>query len=134
MEMSTFYHKIEKPGSNYSVVVEDDGKVAYAYLLYGQAIVGDVWLYNQQETPEQPEWRDKSRTPFLNPKSYVKPVNFAPLIDAKDVQAIWHEAEDGIKAVELHLRGQHFALISPGNKPGFSFLAVKDGPLAKVLK
>jgi hypothetical protein len=28
----------------FSVVVEDDGRVAYAYLMHGDAIIGDVWL------------------------------------------------------------------------------------------
>ncbi|MEL6732644.1 MAG: hypothetical protein AAFP83_16055, partial [Bacteroidota bacterium] len=30
----------------YAVVIEDDQKVAYAYLLHQGKIVGDVWLYN----------------------------------------------------------------------------------------
>ena len=33
--------------TGYSAVFEDDGKVAYAYLLDDGRIVADVWLYNR---------------------------------------------------------------------------------------
>lgn len=35
----------------YSVVIEDDDKVCYAYLYFNKEIIGDVWLYNNVESP-----------------------------------------------------------------------------------
>ncbi len=34
----------------YSAVFEDDGEVAYGYLLLDGAIISDVWLYNSDDT------------------------------------------------------------------------------------
>jgi hypothetical protein len=42
---------IDEPGGDRQVVLEDDGRVAYAYLLERDAIVADVWLYNIGEDP-----------------------------------------------------------------------------------
>ena len=33
--------------SNYSAIFEDDGRVAYAYLLHDGHIIADVWLQDQ---------------------------------------------------------------------------------------
>jgi len=85
--MSRFFHTALNIKLDYSVVIEDDGKVAYAYLLNKDEIVSDVWLYNQRQTPEQPEWTEKSRMPFLNPRNYAKPVFFTPLTDERDIRA-----------------------------------------------
>lgn len=52
-------------------IVEDDGKVAYAYLLKGNDIISDVWLYNQQRTPDTIDWTNKVDMLFLNPKNYI---------------------------------------------------------------
>lgn len=55
----------------YSVVVEDDGRVCYAYLLLDGEIVADVWLYNSAETPNDIDRQSKGDLPFLNPSTYV---------------------------------------------------------------
>ena len=49
--------QFRSPDPRYSVVIEDDGRVAYAYLLHDDEIVGDVWLYNHGPAPAEPEWR-----------------------------------------------------------------------------
>src|ERR687898_201513 len=64
--------------TGYSAVFEDDGKVAYAYLLDDGRIVADVWLYNRAAAPEAPEWRDRSKAPFLNPRGFTSEVPFLP--------------------------------------------------------
>ena len=57
--------------TGYSVIFDDDGRVAYAYLLApDEHIVSDVWLYNRCESPLQPEWPDQEKIPFANPASY----------------------------------------------------------------
>src|SRR4051812_15928622 len=117
--MTHFLHQIPNFQSRYSIVVEDDGKVAYAYSLQGASIVADVWLYNQREAPDKPEWDDSNNAPFLNPKGYCKTINFLALTDPKDVQVQWDLAADGmVMSVHLFFRGQRFAQMAPGKKPG----------------
>lgn len=117
--------------SNYSAIFEDDGKVAYAYLRNGAEIVGDVWLYNHGEAPAEPEWEDPSRMPFANPKEFTNPDLFEPVRDASEVSFEWvkeHQLE-----LLILIRGDLYARLIPGSKPGWSKLAIKDGPLALVL-
>jgi hypothetical protein len=54
----------------YSVIIEDDGRVAYAYLMKDENIIGDVWLYNQLDAPENTNW-DHKKMPFLNPIEFI---------------------------------------------------------------
>ncbi len=131
--MSTFYHTVKKSHCDYVLVVQDDGKVAYAYLLLRDEIIGEVWLYNQHPSPHKPNWEDKARMPFLNPRAYVRPVRFDPLRSANDIEVIWHEKGNDLHHAEVRLRGEQFALLWPGSKPGCSLLAAKDGPVANVL-
>jgi len=62
--------RLDSPDGRLSVMLEDDGRVAYAYLLQDGKVVGDVWLYNVVETPERVDWKDRSQMPFLNPKRF----------------------------------------------------------------
>ncbi len=119
-------------GSDYSAVFEDDGKVAYAYLLKGADIVADVWLYNHGEPPDEPEWEDPSRMPFANPEGFANPEPFKPVIDASEVGFKWVEGNP--PTLKIFIRGESFAKLIPGSKPGWSKLAIRDGPLALVLR
>lgn len=119
-----------------AVDIDDNGRVAYAYLLdENGTIVSDVWLYNSAETPQMPEWQDKRLMPFANPIDYVDVEWSAktPLIENEaDVQVTW-EVEGGMLSAYVHLFGELFAVLQSGAKPGWSRLAAKSGPLAKVL-
>jgi hypothetical protein len=118
--------------SGYRVVVDDDGRVAYAYLLEpGGKIVGDVWLYNREATPDRPEWNDKSKLPFLNSARFAKEPPPTRIDEESDVSVNW-SGEDPPEAT-LFVRGQRYAVLRPGAKPGWSAGAKLDGPLAKVL-
>ena len=63
---------IPDPAGNLVAVFEDDGRVAYAYLLEGDDVVADVWVYNRADAPEAPEWADPDKAPFLNPRAFVR--------------------------------------------------------------
>ena len=117
--------------SDYSAVFEDDGRVAYAYLLEGNGIVADVWLYNHGEPPDEPEWEDPTRMPFANPKGFANPNPFKPVADALEVSFKWIA---GKPIVNILIRGVPFAKLTPGSKPGWSKLALRDGPLALTLR
>lgn len=119
--------------TGYSGLFEDDGKVAYAYLLDDGRIVADVWLYNRAATPDSPEWRDRSKAPFLNPRGFTSEVPFVPPADESEVEFTWSSDAEGRTTVRVLIRGECHALLVPDSKPGWCKLAAKDGPLASVL-
>lgn len=121
---------------SYSVVFDDDGRVAYAYLLNpAGSIVGDVWLYNRCSTPVESEWKDPEKMPFANPQAYVNESDqdaFQVVDSISDVKVDWCNEAEKVKA-RIYIRNKYFASLVEGAKPGSSLLAGKDGPLAKVL-
>jgi len=118
---------------HYSVVIEDDSRVAYAYLYEGEDIIGDVWLYNQQEPPVTSFWLPEDM-PFLNPKEYLlKEVAINPIACESDIRCEWTESKaDGLIEVGIYIRDKFIASVAVGSKPGWSVLVAKDGPLAYV--
>jgi len=120
----------------YSVVFEDDGRVAYAYLLDPRGdIVADVWLYNRSETPILPEWENRQEMPFANPIGFVrKDVVYEVAETITDIEVQWEALENGVPKANIYIRGKLFAVLMPGAKPGWSILAAEDGPLAKVME
>ena len=119
--------------SHYSVKIEDNGRVAYAYLLEGEDIIGDVWLYNQKEPPVTSFWLPADM-PFLNPKEYLsKEAAIKPIGHESDIRCEWTESkDDGLIEVGIYIRDKFIASVAVGSKPGWSVLVAKDGPLAYV--
>ncbi len=108
------------------LVIQDDGRVAYAYLLDPEGtIVGDVWLYNR--APPGPEIDFRGQAPLLNPHTHqrrlVKPVA------AGDFSVFWSMTEDSL-LVDIHLHGSALARLSPGSQPGGHVHAL-ESPLAR---
>jgi hypothetical protein len=132
--MSTFLQQIScEFDDNYSVLIEDDGRVAYAYLLEYGDVIGDVWLYNQEAAPTDSNWANQS-SPYLNPAEYLdKGAAIAPIKNEKEVRCEWTESlNDGSIEVGIWLRDKFIAQVSAGSKPGWSVLVIKNGPLALV--
>jgi hypothetical protein len=126
--------KYSSAGSDYSVVVEDNGRVAYAYLLRGTVVVGDVWLYNRGLAPREPEWTDRSRLPFANPSDFADETPVDPIRSREDIGCEWDFSDVAeLEEVRVLLRGVLVARLKPGSKPGWSKMAIKDGPLARRL-
>lgn len=124
-----FVHK----ESNFSVVIDDDGKVAYAYLLDGDRISGDVWLYNCGAAPKMPEWLDPQKAPFANARRYVQSEPFEPVTDDSQIQVEWSQPAKAPLIARIFIREEYHAKLTEGSKPGWCRLAKKDGPLALVL-
>ncbi|WP_146186662.1 hypothetical protein [Pedobacter sp. HMWF019] len=117
----------------YSVIIEDDGKVAYAYLLKENNVIGDVWLYNQAQTPLIANWTDKKELPFLNSKEFIKQ-QIEPINDSYEIDLEWSVSNDlAVDKVLIYIRKELIAKLTPGSMPGWSAVVVKDGPLARVL-
>jgi hypothetical protein len=117
----------------YAVDIVEDSKVAYAYLLDpNEKIIGDVWLYNVSATPDEPEWEDREKAPFLNPSGYAAAHSAPAVTDADDFALDWHFPESGI-TVDIHLGGEPLARLADGSLPGWSRYALLQGPAAKPL-
>lgn len=114
----------------YSVVIEDDDKVCYAYLYFNKEIIGDVWLYNNVESPAEPEWASRENLPFLNPVQFVSE-NLTPFDEGSDVIVDWSNV-NGIVAT-IFVTSRRIAKLSGGAFPGWSSLVSQDGPLAKKM-
>lgn len=118
---------------NYSVLIEDDGRVAYAYLLEYGDVIGDVWLYNQEAAPSDSNWANQA-IPYLNPAEYLsKDSKISPVESENEIRCEWAESpNDGLIEVGIYIKDKFIASIASGAKPGWSALVVKDGPLALV--
>ncbi len=117
--------------THYSLVIQDDGRVAYAYLYEGEDLVGDVWLYNQIEPPLTSFWLPEDM-PFLNPKEYLADnAKIKSITDKSEVRCEWTESKDtGLIEAAIYVRDKFIASVAVGDKPGWSVLVSKDGPLA----
>jgi hypothetical protein len=130
--MSTFSTQIAcEFDGHYSLKIEDDGRVAYAYLCEGDDVVGDVWLYNQQMPPTASFWLPEDM-PFLNPAEYLADNStIKPIGDASELRTEWTESkDDGSIEVGIYIHDKFIAAVAVGAKPGWSVLVAKDGPLA----
>ncbi|WP_373987769.1 hypothetical protein [Duganella sp. BuS-21] len=117
------------------LVISDDGRVAYAYLLGAEdQILGDVWLYNHIPTPASPEWTDSENMPFANSADYVRTdIKVELPVYQNDVSVRWLD-RNGRRVAQIFFAENLFAELTEGAKPGWCRMAKKDGPVAKVLE
>jgi hypothetical protein len=114
-----------------AVVLDDDGRVAYAYLRGPEGeILGDVWLYNRGPAPEVADWSDPSQAPFPNPKTHARPLD-RPLPRSPDDLCVQWTIEGQLLLADVHLHGALLARLSPGSAPGWNVLVTMDGPCAQ---
>ena len=131
---SFFFQYFFKDNPTYSVIIENDGKVTYGYLLCDQDIVGDVWLYNEEVSPEKPLWDQKENFPFLNPLPYVYERSQKYVINSKnDISISWSKNESILRA-SIFIHNELIGVLERGIKPGWAKHAKKNGPLAKTFK
>jgi hypothetical protein len=100
----------------YEAVFEDDGEVAFGYMLRDRDIIADVWLYNVVPVPGATVARFR-RVSSLDEISFNRS----------------YSANGTVEAVEFWIRGRRHARVTPGSKPGWCVLATADGPLARKL-
>ena len=119
-----------------AVVIDDDGRVAYAYLLDNNGVVlADVWLYNRCAAPSEPEWNARPSGPMANPRDYVRTDLAIALPEGEaDFTIDWQLQSSSDPKVIVYLRQDEWAIMEPGTKPGSCRLAKVDGPLARALR
>jgi hypothetical protein len=118
---------------DWTVLVEDDDRVAYAYLLHEGRIVGDVWLYNRVPAPHRPPWQEpRGEMPFLNSMHYVNQHGSVrcPAPDAVNVS--WPAHIESDLQITICIDDDPVAWLAPDVKPGWSALVKRDGPLART--
>ena len=124
--------RFENPNGRQTLILDDDGKTGYAYLLDAEGkIVADCWLYNRGAAPLENEWNTPKNMPFANSIGYIKPEyadGFGPIHNEDELHIDWSQ-----RGVDILVRGQLFARVIVDAKPGWSRLVAKDGPLALVL-
>ena len=112
--------------------IEDDGQVAYAYLLRREKIISFVWLYNRLPPSDDFEVRLPSR-PVLNPLPFLKEGSLVMHPDPSDFSAIWLKRKKEVQAA-IYISGKLHAILSDDSSPGWSVLVQLDGPVARVLE
>lgn len=128
-----FTNKFDPVDCPYSVVIEDDGRVAYGYLLQDDKIVSDVWLYNCDEARTQSDWNNSAQLPFVNAPDYVDAKLQIRFHDESAIRVQWHSHSGGEPHVAIYYDETLVAKIYPSFRPGRCRAAAKDGPLAKPL-
>lgn len=123
--------------SGVKVIFEDDGRCAYAYLLdEAGKIVGDVWIYNADLTPDEREWEgDDSDAPYRNPTEYVRNHPFPRVKDEADIAVSFGSELAGTHELvaNVYIRDRLAAVVKPNARPGWAANACADGPLALKL-
>ncbi len=126
----SFDRYFSSKGIDYELWIDDDDQVCYAYLLDAEKIYAEVWLYNRGSSPE---WFEEPRgSPPRNPAQFVGDVQFTLPESADDFSAQWWHT-GGVLYARVFIRKALVGILAPGTKPGWSIMAKKDGPVAKVL-
>ncbi|MEM8940479.1 MAG: hypothetical protein AAGC64_14165 [Bacteroidota bacterium] len=129
--MSEFYEQYFCPDNEeFSLIIDDNGQVCYAYLLKGEEVIGDVWLYNQSNAPASVNWNDVESMPFLNPLEYIDDsVRFSPFTKDTPILVDWDYDKD-LRQVKIIKGNSTLGILKPNSKPGWYNSVIKDGPLA----
>ena len=121
------------PCGRFILTFDDNGKVAHVYLKQGTIILGDVWIYNRCPTTDEPEWKDRTKLPFANCRTYMKEEGrFIHPVSLTDI-SVEYGCMQAITRRHWYLFGDPVALVGVGDKPSYSRFASRNGPLAKVL-
>jgi hypothetical protein len=121
------------PDAVFSLVIDEDRGVGYAYLKYQGRMVAHAWLYNRDGTPELPVDADPdAEPPFKNSRAFAREPDFA-LPDGDDSFLVEWAEPGSDPVVELRIGGLPVARFFRGKRVGQSRLAVVENKLAVPL-
>jgi len=115
-----------------SALFEDNGDVAYCYILVDGTFRSDVWVYNRKPAPLGEPWKEGVEPPYLNPAGYALEMEALPS-SAADVSIEWRTKAHDSPVALVKIGGRLSATVSAHCKPGCARLARRPGPLAKML-
>ena len=120
---------------DFSLVIDEENSVCYAYLKKHGVIVNHVWLYNRGETPTIPLWTQKGiEPPFKNSSEYISDLNFqAPNSEEDFTISISAENEESFNYIDILIKGICFGRFLWNIKPGYAKLSKSENRLAKPL-
>lgn len=124
----------EFPHDKWTVVVEEDENVCYAYLLLEGAVVFDAWAYNRTPAPLLASWKPSDRKmPSVNSAEYVNGTGVLDEVQPNRLSVSWPIDIDSDPSAEVVVcvDGDPIVWLAFGAKPGWAALAVRDGPLAR---
>ena len=117
--------------NKYSLIIEDNGKVAYAYLLENGDIISEVWLYNNGESLYD-NWDSISEDdlPIQNLPIFIEHFTL-PIKEDSDVNLKWI-VEDSFVRVFVFIRQELIAILSSNEEIGSSTSISVDTPIARL--
>ena len=120
---------------DYSLVIDEENSVCYAYLKMHGVIVNHVWLYNRGESPNIAPWTQTGiDPPFKNSSEYILDLNFqAPKSEDDFSISILTENEESFNHVDILIKGICFGRFMWNIKPGYAKLSKSENRLAKPL-
>ena len=121
-------YRFDAPDVDRFVVLEDDGRTAYAYLLVKGVVVSSVWLYNVVDAPIVVDWSLDAKLSLLNPRAYCNLTESVRIGSTSHIECAWFAS-----GVEISIDGRRWACLKQGSAPGWSRGAAVAGPLAKPL-
>lgn len=129
--MNNYYNQIFYKATDNSVVIEEDGNTCYAYLMVGEEITGDVWLYNSKNTPNFIDLNED--LPYPNPSEYTDNIFRISNEDyLENISIDWSINANDVK-VSIEFGNGLKALLKTNLFPGYTNNVKKDGPLALSL-
>ncbi len=130
------------PDGRWTVVVEEDKRVCYAYLYDrhtvdgANPISGEVWLYNLRPAPSVAEWTltdAQDRMPFLNAAEFVAEQEASSSVRPEQLDVKWSSDGPGLITADIYVEGALYGRLKPGSKPGWSTMALRRSPIAMPL-
>ncbi len=130
--MSEDYKQFQIKNSDYSLIIENNGSVVYAYLLKGKNIISELWLYNigmaRYKTWDNIEDDDM---PLQNLDKYIRK-KYTTFPSIEDITIQWLTKKNYL-AVYVYINDDLIGYLDNDNKIGYSVLVNQDTPIAKRL-
>lgn len=124
--MSDTLPRYGEPNGSRGVVIEDDGRTVYAYLVDGAGILAHVWLRNSAEIADV-RWDDPDDMPFPNKPENIEPIDLV-LDESTPFECVWDDA-----GVDLFVGVVRVARLENEAPCGWSRTIRVDSPLGNRL-
>ncbi len=115
----------------FSIVIEDNGYVAYAYLLKNEDIISELWLYNRGNILYD-NWDNISEDdfPLQNLDCFINKT-IKPISTDKDINIKWSFNDDNNIKAYIFIHDELIGSLESKEPIGFSKLVFQDTPIAK---